>query len=41
MDEKKKEATENDEVVSAAFDIEQVLLAPYGPTGAFYYRRRL
>ena len=27
--------------VAAAFDLEQVLLSPYGQTGAFYYSRRL
>ena len=27
--------------VTAAFDLEQVLLSPYGPTGAYYYSRRL
>ena len=39
--EKKEEANENKDVTTAAFDLEQVLLSPYGPTGAFYYSRRL
>ena len=32
---------ENEKAVAAAFDLEQVLLCPYGPTGAYYYSRRL
>ena len=37
----KNDADEVEEVVAAAFDLEQVLLSPYGPTGAYYYSRRL
>ena len=38
---KKEEAEQIEEVVAAAFDLEQVLLSPYGGTDAFYYSRRL
>ena len=37
----KEEARSNKNVVTAAFDLEQVLLTPFGSTGAFYYSRRL
>ena len=37
----KNESKINKQTVTAAFDLEQVLLSPYGPTGAFYYSRRL
>ena len=33
----KEEARENKTVVTAAFDLQQVLLSQYGPTNAFYY----
>ena len=33
----KEEARENKTVDTAAFDVKQVLLSPYGPTGALYY----
>ena len=37
----KTRADINPKVVAAAFDLEQVLLCPCGPTGAYYYSRRL
>lgn len=40
-EQKKQEAEENSNTVAAAFDLQQVLLSPHGPTGAFYYSRRL
>ena len=36
-----KEASNNETVATAAFDLQQVLLSPYDPTGSFYYSRRL
>ena len=40
-EELKEKARNNKEVIAAAFDLEQVLLAPHGQTGAYYYHRRL
>lgn len=40
-EERKKESEENEEVCCAAFDLQQVLLSPFGQTGDFYYSRRL
>ncbi len=40
-DEKKNEARSKDDVVTAAFDLESVLLAPHGQCSSFYYSRRL
>ena len=37
----KDEASVNPEVAAAAFDLQQVLLCLFGPTGAFYYSWRL
>ena len=36
-----KRLGENDNVVSSAFDLEKVLLAPHGQTSSFYYSKRL
>ena len=38
---KKDAANSNEDVVTATFDLEQVLLSPFRPTGAFYYSCRL
>ena len=40
-EEKKQEARANEDVVTAAFDLKTVLLAPHGPCSTFYYSRRL
>ena len=40
-EEQKDEANKNKDVVTAAFYLEQVLLSPHWPTGAFYYSMRL
>ena len=40
-DELKSLAKNEEHVVTAAFDLEQVLLCPFGATGIFYYSRRL
>lgn len=37
----KEEVNNTDNVVTAAFDLQHVLLSPYEPTGAFYYSGRL
>ena len=37
----KEEANNSDNVVTLAFDLQHVLLSPYGPTGAFYFSCRL
>ena len=34
-------AKSNDKVLAAAFDLQKVLLCPYGQTSSFYYSRRL
>ena len=38
---KKNEAEQNKTTRTAALDLGQVLLSPYGPTGAFYYSKCL
>ena len=40
-EDKKSEASLDEKMVTSAFDLEQVLLAPFGATGAFYYSRLL
>ena len=40
-DELKSLAKKEEHVVTAAFDLQQVLLCPFGATGIFYYSRRL
>jgi len=37
----KNEANKSTKVLTAAFDLEKVLLAPHGQTSSFYYSRRL
>ena len=37
----KKEEGQKKEVMTAAFDLEKVLLSPYGQTSSFYYSKRL
>ncbi|XP_057305163.1 uncharacterized protein LOC130642101 [Hydractinia symbiolongicarpus] len=37
----KKMASENTDVLAAAFDLQKVLLCPFGQTSSFYYSRRL
>ena len=38
---KKDESEANQKTLSAAFDLEKVLLCPHGPTSSFYYSQRL
>ena len=38
---KKKEEGKKNNVITAAFDLEKVLLCPYGQTSSFYYSKRL
>ena len=37
----KEEAKSKNEVATAAFDLQKILLSPFGKTGSFYYSRRL
>ena len=37
----KEEAKSKNEVATATFDLQKILLSPFGKTGSFYYSRRL